>query len=87
MYVRAVPTTDLNKKIEWFTYPRVWTTYILIGFFSWLIILSLFGSSLGTAWAIVKLSHFFVTYHFFHWEKGAPFGDDQGINNSLTWWE
>ncbi|XP_020553510.1 ORM1-like protein 1 isoform X2 [Sesamum indicum] len=28
-----------------------------------------------------------VTYHFFHWKKGTPFGDDQGIYNGLTWWE
>ncbi|GAU47193.1 hypothetical protein TSUD_350580 [Trifolium subterraneum] len=28
-----------------------------------------------------------VTYHFFHWKKGTPFADDQGIYNRLTWWE
>ena len=28
-----------------------------------------------------------ITYHFFHWKKGTPFADDQGINNSLTWLE
>ncbi|URD88986.1 hypothetical protein MUK42_34270 [Musa troglodytarum] len=28
-----------------------------------------------------------ITYHFFHWKKGTPFSDDQGIYNSLTWWE
>ncbi|KAJ7004310.1 hypothetical protein NC653_009247 [Populus alba x Populus x berolinensis] len=31
--------------------------------------------------------HFAVTYHFFHWKKGTPFADDQGIYNGLTWWE
>ncbi|KAE8658541.1 F-box family protein isoform 1 [Hibiscus syriacus] len=87
MYVRAEPTTDLNKNTEWFTYPGVWSTYILIVFFSWLIVLSLLGTSPGTAWTIVHLSHFFVTYHFFHWKKGTPFADDQGIYNGLTWWE
>ncbi|XVF12909.1 hypothetical protein REPUB_Repub08aG0160600 [Reevesia pubescens] len=30
---------------------------------------------------------FEVTYHFFHWKKGTPFADDQGIYNGLTWWE
>ncbi|URD88987.1 hypothetical protein MUK42_34270 [Musa troglodytarum] len=30
---------------------------------------------------------FQITYHFFHWKKGTPFSDDQGIYNSLTWWE
>ncbi|MQM18530.1 hypothetical protein Taro_051524, partial [Colocasia esculenta] len=28
-----------------------------------------------------------VTYHFFHWKKGTPFAEDQGIYNTLTWWE
>lgn len=28
-----------------------------------------------------------VTYHFFHWKKGTPFAEDQGIYNGLTWWE
>ncbi|GMN31390.1 hypothetical protein TIFTF001_003226 [Ficus carica] len=105
MYVRAVPPTDLNRNTEWFTYPGVWTSYILILFFSWLIVLSLFGCSSGMAWTIVHLSHFLeikqlllfnslvsvflfmVTYHFFHWKKGTPFADDQGIYNGLTWWE
>ncbi|XP_044486531.1 ORM1-like protein 2 [Mangifera indica] len=87
MYVRAVPPTDLNKNTEWFTYPGVWSTYILILFFSWLIVLSLFHCTPGMAWTIVHLFHFLVTYHFFHWKKGTPFADDQGIYNQLTWWE
>ncbi|KAF7002965.1 hypothetical protein CFC21_018364 [Triticum aestivum] len=29
----------------------------------------------------------FITYHFFHWKKGTPFADDQGMYNRLTWWE
>ncbi|KAL3647018.1 hypothetical protein CASFOL_007986 [Castilleja foliolosa] len=87
LYVRASPPTDLNRNTEWFTYPGVWTTYILILFFSWLMVLSVFGCSSGTAWTIVNLSHFIVTYHCFHWKKGTPFSDDQGIYNRLTWWE
>ncbi|CAF1721176.1 hypothetical protein Bca4012_042183 [Brassica carinata] len=87
MYVRALPTTDVNRNTEWFTYPGVWTTYILILFFSWLLVLSIFNCSPGMAWTIVHLAHFAVTYHLFHWKKGTPFGDDQGIYNRLTWWE
>ncbi|KAJ6943723.1 hypothetical protein NC652_009239 [Populus alba x Populus x berolinensis] len=30
---------------------------------------------------------YLVTYHFFHWKKGTPFADDQGIYNGLTWRE
>ncbi|ESR52507.1 orm1-like protein 2 [Citrus sinensis] len=38
--------------------------------------------------SLALLVFFFqVTYHFFHWKKGTPFADDQGIYNGLTWWE
>ncbi|KAJ3682128.1 hypothetical protein LUZ60_014701 [Juncus effusus] len=87
LYVQAVPPPDLNKNTEWFMYPGVWTTYILILFFSWLVVLSVFGCSPGMAWTVVNLSHFAITYHFFHWKKGTPFADDQGMYNQLTWWE
>ena len=60
MYVKAVRPTDLNRNTEWFTYPGVWTTYILILFFSWLIVLSVLNCSPGLAWTIVHLSHFLV---------------------------
>ncbi|KAI3938002.1 hypothetical protein MKX01_027929 [Papaver californicum] len=32
LYVETVPPTDLNKNTEWFMYPGVWITYILIVF-------------------------------------------------------
>ncbi|XP_073020717.1 uncharacterized protein [Primulina eburnea] len=87
LYVQAAPPTDLNRNTDWFMYPGVWSTYILILFFSWLVVLSVFGCSTGVAWTTVHLFHFVVTYHFFHWKKGTPFSDDQGIYNRLTWWE
>ncbi|KAL5537913.1 hypothetical protein UlMin_021751 [Ulmus minor] len=87
LYVRAVQPADLNRNTEWFMYPGVWTSYILILFFGWLVVLSVFGCSPGMAWTIVNLAHFAVTYHFFHWKKGTPFAEDQGIYNRLTWWE
>ncbi|GJW63802.1 putative ribonuclease H-like domain-containing protein [Tanacetum coccineum] len=39
------------------------------------------------AWTTVNLVHAMLTYQFFHWKKGTPFADDQGIYNRLTWWE
>ncbi|AQK73495.1 ORM1-like protein 2 [Zea mays] len=87
LYVQAFPPADLNKNTEWFMYPGVWTTYIIIVFFSWLLVLSVFGCTPGTAWTVVNLFHFAITYHFFHWKKGTPFADDQGMYNTLTWWE
>jgi hypothetical protein len=61
LYVQAFPPADLNKNTEWFMYPGVWTTYILIVFFSWLLVLSVFGCTPGTAWTVVNLFHFAVT--------------------------
>ncbi|KAL0907954.1 hypothetical protein M5K25_022413 [Dendrobium thyrsiflorum] len=87
LYVETTPPPDVNKNTEWFMYPGVWTTYILILFFSWLLVLSVFGCTPGTAWTIVNLVHFAITYQFFHWRKGTPFAEDQGIYNNLTWWE
>jgi uncharacterized membrane protein (DUF106 family) len=60
MYVKAYRPTDLNRNTEWFTYPGVWTTYILILFFSWLIVLSVLNCSPGLAWTIVHIAHFLV---------------------------
>lgn len=65
LYVKATPPADLNRNTEWFTYPGVWTTYILILFFAWLIVLSVFGCSPGMAWTIVNLAHFLVCFIFF----------------------
>lgn len=62
MYVRAEASKEVNKNTEWVTYPGVWTTYIFILFFSWLLVLSLLGCSAGMAWTIVHLSHFFVSF-------------------------
>lgn len=62
LYVRAVPPTDLNRNTEWFTYPGVWTTYILILFFAWLVVLSVFGCSPGMAWTTVNLLHAIVIF-------------------------
>ncbi|KAL8170712.1 hypothetical protein V2J09_022516, partial [Rumex salicifolius] len=87
MYVRAEPSAELNKNTEWFSYPGVWTTYILLLFVPWLLLVSLLGCTPGIAWTVVHLLHFFVTYHCFHWKKGTPFADDQGMYNRLTWWE
>ncbi|KAJ6861728.1 hypothetical protein NC651_037715 [Populus alba x Populus x berolinensis] len=61
MYVKAEPTTDVNRNTEWFTYPGVWTTYMLIVFMSWLLVLSIFGCSPGMAWTIVHFCHFAVS--------------------------
>lgn len=63
MYVKAEATTDLNRNTEWFTYPGVWTIYILILFISWLVVLSVFGCSPGMAWTVVHLAHFLVIFH------------------------
>ncbi|CAA6673646.1 unnamed protein product [Spirodela intermedia] len=94
LYVQTSPPPDLNKNTEWFMYPGVWTTYILILFLSWLIVLSVSGCTPGMAWTIVNLSHFVVDFvlssghvSLFPLDEGTPFAEDQGIYNALTWWE
>ena len=61
LYVKAVAPPDMNRNTEWFMYPGVWTTYILIIFFGWLAVLSVSGCSPGMAWTVVNLSHFLVS--------------------------
>ncbi|KAH0463398.1 hypothetical protein IEQ34_007980 [Dendrobium chrysotoxum] len=87
LYEEKTTPPDLNKNTEWLMYPGVWTTYILIVFFGWLVVLSVFGCSSGAAWTVVNLVHFAITFQFFHWRKGTPFAEDQGVYNNLTWWE
>jgi hypothetical protein len=45
-------------------YPGVWTTYILLLFFAWLLVLSVSGCSPGAAWTTVNLGHFAVCTAF-----------------------
>ncbi|BAT01321.1 Os07g0452500 [Oryza sativa Japonica Group] len=59
-YVEAAPPVDVNKNTEWFMYPGVWTTYILLLFFAWLLVLSVSACSPGIAWTVVNLAHFAV---------------------------
>lgn len=61
LYVKAVPPPDMNRNTEWFMYPGVWTTYMLILFFGWLVVLSVSGCSPGMAWTVVNLAHFVVS--------------------------
>ncbi|KAL4195229.1 hypothetical protein AMTRI_Chr05g72280 [Amborella trichopoda] len=62
-YLQAVRFLDLNNT-TWLIYPGVWA-YILILFFSWIVVLSIFGCSTGMALTIVNLSHFVVIpYHY-----------------------
>jgi hypothetical protein len=57
----GMPPVDVNKNTEWFLYPGVWTTYILLLFFAWLLVLSVSGCSPGAAWTVVNLAHFAVS--------------------------
>lgn len=85
--VKATAPPDLNKNTSWFLYPGVWTMYFLLVFLSWLLAMSVFGCGPGAAWTIVNVVHFAVTYYYFHWKKGSPFPEDQGVYDKLTWWE
>ncbi|XP_022848845.1 uncharacterized protein LOC111371172 [Olea europaea var. sylvestris] len=81
------PRMDRKCNTKWFTYPGIWAIYILILFFLWPVVLSVFGCPLGIPTLPFSLLYFIVTYQCFHWKKGTLFADDQGIYNRLTWWE
>eukprot|EP00270_Netrium_digitus_P005404 TRINITY_DN1709_c0_g1_i3.p1 TRINITY_DN1709_c0_g1~~TRINITY_DN1709_c0_g1_i3.p1 ORF type:complete len:215 (+),score=9.12 TRINITY_DN1709_c0_g1_i3:163-807(+) len=85
--VKAETPSDLNKNTEWFLYPGVWTMYFLTVALTWLLILSVLRCSMGTAWTLVHLIHATVTFYLFHWKKGSPVSEDQGVYDKLTWWE
>eukprot|EP00897_Mesotaenium_endlicherianum_P002876 jgi/Mesen1/2616/ME000166S01740 len=85
--IKTDPPPDLNKNTSWFLYPGAWSMYFFIVMFSWLLILSVLNCSVGTAWTLVNIIHFAVTFYLFHWKKGSPFCEDQGMYDKLTWWE
>ncbi|TVU39591.1 hypothetical protein EJB05_13017 [Eragrostis curvula] len=76
-YVEAAPPVDVNKNTEWFMYPGVWTTYILLLFFAWLLVLSVSGCSPGAAWTVVNLAHFALLHH----HRSAKFGTKRILPN------
>ncbi|GAQ77913.1 ORMDL family protein [Klebsormidium nitens] len=83
----ADPPADLNKNTSWLLYPGIWTSYVLIIGFVWMLFVSLGGVPSGLAWTYVHLLHFVITFYLLHWRKGSPFGEDQGIYDRLTMWE
>ncbi|KAG6786888.1 hypothetical protein POTOM_008506 [Populus tomentosa] len=96
LYVTAVPTADLNRNTEWFMYPgipgRTWSLYFVPyneqkSCTANTLIDLVESLELITFLSVESLSYDPITYHFFHWKKGTPFAEDQGIYNRLTWWE
>ncbi|GJP42548.1 hypothetical protein CLOM_g2101 [Closterium sp. NIES-68] len=85
--VPTAPPIDVNKNTAWFSYPGVWTTYLIIVVLVWLLILIVFQCSVASACVAVNIIHFVVTFYLFHWKKGSPFAEDQGLYDRLTWWE
>jgi hypothetical protein len=83
----ADPPADTNKNTSWLQYPGIWTSYVLIIVFVWMLFVSLGGLASGVAWSYVHLLHFAITFYLLHWRKGSPFGEDQGIYDRLTMWE
>lgn len=85
--IKTQPPPDVNKNTSWILYPGIWTMYFVLVFLVWLLVLSILGCSVGTAWTLVHLIHSTVTFYLFHWKKGSPFSEDQGMYDKLTWWE
>ncbi|GFP88201.1 orm1-like protein 1 [Phtheirospermum japonicum] len=83
LYVQMTPPPDLNRNTEWFTYPGVWTTYILILFFSWLIVLSVSNCTPGMAWTVVNICHFLGIYNALTWWEQMDSGNQLTRNRKF----
>jgi len=77
----------LNKNTEWVSYPGFWSTYLLVIFAGWLVVLSFLRCGPGMAWSIVHIAHAVVSFYIYHWQKGVPFNEGQGAYDKMTWWE
>lgn len=83
---KSVSTVNLNRNVNWLSYPGFWAFYIGLIVTSWLLISALVDDS-GLAWTYVHLLHGAVTYYFLHWTKGSHVPEDQGKYDLLTFWE
>ena len=68
---------DTNKNTEWLNQRASWFFYILLVLLGWLIVSSV--TDPGMAWTYVHLAHGVISYCLFHWSKGSPIQDVQGI--------
>jgi hypothetical protein len=84
-HARQPSIVDVNNNTSWMGAPGVWFSYIALLLLVWLALCALLQP--GTAWDVLQLAHFGVTFPLFHWHKGSPIAADQGAYDKLTFWE
>lgn len=68
---------EVNKNTNWLDSPAAWLYYVFLIVLGWLLISSF--TDPGMAWTYVHIAHGIITYICFHWVKGSPIADDQGV--------
>jgi hypothetical protein len=84
-HARQPSLVNVNNNTSWMGAPGVWTAYLALLALAWLSLCALLEPA--TAWDVLQLAHFCVTFPLFHWHKGSPIAADQGAYDKLTFWE
>jgi hypothetical protein len=86
LHARTPSLVNVNNNTSWLSAPGVWTSYLGALLLVWLLLCAVTATP-RTAWGILVLAHFGVTFPLFHWVKGSPIAADQGAYDKLTFWE
>ncbi|KAL6766687.1 hypothetical protein ACKKBG_A36975 [Auxenochlorella protothecoides x Auxenochlorella symbiontica] len=81
----GIKASEANKNTNWLDSPAAWVYYVALLLLSWLLVSSF--TDPGIAWTYVHIAHGVLTYIIFHWVKGSPIANDQGVYDSQTFWE
>lgn len=74
-----------NRNVNWLDCTGSWTFISVLILLSWLVISTFIDP--GLAWSYVAVVHGLMSYYLLHWQKGSPVEADQGMYDSLTFWE
>mmetsp|Transcript_24980 Transcript_24980/g.30213 ORF Transcript_24980/g.30213 Transcript_24980/m.30213 type:complete len:159 (+) Transcript_24980:184-660(+) len=84
-FPRVASKVEINNNVSWLNYPGIWTSYVTLTFISYVLFAGLIEPE--RAWTAVHLCHSVLTFGTFHWLKGAPFSEEQGKWDKITFWE
>lgn len=85
LHQRKPSEPNINKNTDWLNSKGVWAWYLGLIIIGWAVTSAFIDP--GLAWTYVHLVHSGITYYCFHWTKGSPIQEDQGIYDHLTFWE
>lgn len=75
----GVKASETNKNVNWLDFPAAWLYYVVLLLLGWLLVSGF--TDPGIAWTYVHIVHGIVTYILFHYVKGSPIEDDQGVHD------